>query len=291
MSCSEISPYAVEANFGFCLFCEVWIVRIRCADAILSAYFPFRITLSVWRGARLFDFACLIEVDLEEVARLHEEALPDFREAGYVWGIFTCLTNVAPIRLARGETDRAEALFKELLPLSQESGDVVARLHAIFGLACAASAEGDLRRAAGLWGAAHAMQEKAGTRLPPITLSFTEYERRLAETRAHLGEPAFEEAWTEGVGMSEEEATAYALKDESPVSSSLEEQRAPATVAPALTGREKQVAAYVARGLSNREIARELHLSERTVHAHLRSILKKLDLRSREQVGSRLTSL
>jgi DNA-binding NarL/FixJ family response regulator len=46
----------------------------------------------------------------------------------------------------------------------------------------------------------------------------------------------------------------------------------------------------VARGLSNREIAQEFHLSERTVHAHLRTILKKLGLRSREQVASRLTS-
>jgi RNA polymerase sigma factor (sigma-70 family) len=134
------------------------------------------------------------------------------------------------------------------------------------------------------------MQEKAGVHLPPITLSFADYERRLAEVRARLGETVFEGAWAEGGAMSDEEATVYALKDERAVSSTTEEQRASTAALSSLTSREKQVAAFVARGLSNREIAQELHLSERTVHAHLRNILKKLGLRSREQVAFYLTS-
>ncbi|MFL6060250.1 MAG: response regulator transcription factor [Marmoricola sp.] len=43
--------------------------------------------------------------------------------------------------------------------------------------------------------------------------------------------------------------------------------------------------ALVADGLSNREIANSLHLSERAVHGHVQSILRKLDLRSRAQVA------
>jgi predicted ATPase/DNA-binding SARP family transcriptional activator/DNA-binding CsgD family transcriptional regulator len=236
----------------------------------------------------------LIQEGLEVVAALHEEALPDFREAGYVWGIYTCLTNVGLIRLASGENDRAEALFKELLPLSQESGDLIARLHSIFGLACVASAEGDPWRAARLWGASDAMQNKAGTRLPPITLSFTEYERRVAETRSSLGETEFEEAWAEGQAMSEEGATTYALAatEQSPPSpESLPEPPGKATRRPtALTPREQEVATLVAGGSTNRRIAEELHLSERTVHAHLRNILKKLRVPSRGQVASHLRS-
>jgi len=44
----------------------------------------------------------------------------------------------------------------------------------------------------------------------------------------------------------------------------------------ALSPREREVALLVARGLSNKEVARELGLSEETVKAHVHSILHKL---------------
>lgn len=50
---------------------------------------------------------------------------------------------------------------------------------------------------------------------------------------------------------------------------------------PALTGRERQVLALVARGCTNRAIAERLVVSEHTVHRHVTNILRKLDLPSR----------
>jgi DNA-binding NarL/FixJ family response regulator len=58
-----------------------------------------------------------------------------------------------------------------------------------------------------------------------------------------------------------------------------------ATCFPRLTRRERQVALLVARGLTNRQIAEELVVSERTVEMHVSNILGKLDLTSRAQVA------
>src|SRR5689334_14308087 len=49
----------------------------------------------------------------------------------------------------------------------------------------------------------------------------------------------------------------------------------------ALTRREREVAALVARGKRNRQIARELHISEATVKDHVHHALRKLGLASR----------
>jgi DNA-binding NarL/FixJ family response regulator len=51
--------------------------------------------------------------------------------------------------------------------------------------------------------------------------------------------------------------------------------------APRLTDRELEVLRLVARGLNNRDIAKQLYISENTVKNHIRNILEKLQLHSR----------
>jgi two-component system NarL family response regulator len=50
---------------------------------------------------------------------------------------------------------------------------------------------------------------------------------------------------------------------------------------PRLTDRETEVLRLVARGLNNRDIAKDLYISENTVKNHIRNILEKLQLHSR----------
>ena len=92
--------------------------------------------------------------------------------------------------------------------------------------------------------------------------------------------------------MSMEEAIEYALSedDSSTIATRTPEHTSSATARtpPALTRREQEVARLVAQGLTNRRIAEELFVSERTVDHHVSNILKKLNLSSREQVASRL---
>jgi DNA-binding NarL/FixJ family response regulator len=52
-----------------------------------------------------------------------------------------------------------------------------------------------------------------------------------------------------------------------------------------LTPREREVLALIAKGASNREIAQQLYISERTVKAHITSILSQLNLRDRTQAA------
>jgi len=53
----------------------------------------------------------------------------------------------------------------------------------------------------------------------------------------------------------------------------------------ALTEREAQVLRYIARGLSKREVAEILHLSERTINCHCASLMAKLDIHDRVELA------
>ena len=59
------------------------------------------------------------------------------------------------------------------------------------------------------------------------------------------------------------------------------DEERPQMPAPRLTEREMEVLTHVAQGMNNREIAKELFISENTVKNHVRNILEKLHLHSR----------
>ena len=103
--------------------------------------------------------------------------------------------------------------------------------------------------------------------------------------RDALGEERYRALHDQGAGYPLAEMARFAAEgaDDLP-------PRADTAPAPRLTGRELQIAALVAEGLSNRQIAERLVISKRTVDAHIEHIYGKLGVCSRVQLASWLRS-
>ena len=79
------------------------------------------------------------------------------------------------------------------------------------------------------------------------------------------------------------EATAYALGDDVPVpTAATTQEQTPLT----LTRRQLEVASLIAEGLTNKEIASRLFISERTAEGHVDQICNKLGFNSRVQIAA-----
>ena len=57
-----------------------------------------------------------------------------------------------------------------------------------------------------------------------------------------------------------------------------------------LTRREREIAELVAQGLTNRDIAAQLYLSERTAQNHVQHILTKLGVTNRSRIAVWVTN-
>jgi predicted ATPase/DNA-binding SARP family transcriptional activator/DNA-binding CsgD family transcriptional regulator len=234
-------------------------------------------------------FAMLSRGDGERAMTLFEEALARDRENRDAEGIACSLVNLGLAALIRGKLGRAAKLLEESLAVLQEVQNKQTMVECLEAMAAVAGARRQTRRAARLWGATQAVRENIEAPLPPDERALLE--PYLANARARVGEAAWEAAYAEGRAMGLEEAVEYALVAEELAPSALLPPEHPSVgrQVAALSSREKEVAALVARGLSNRQIASKLFISKRTVDHHVAKILKKLSLSSREQVASWLS--
>ena len=234
--------------------------------------------------------AALYEGDYERSGTLARESLAIYRELGDKRGVFMCHVGLGYGELAMGNHEPAAALLEEALRLLRGSVDKFCLAYGIFGLAAVAAARVVPVRAARLWGATEALREEIGVdSLSHWELQAYDYEGRASAARNMLGdEDAWERAWAEGRAMTPDQVVEYALGTREPTLPTAFTPRKPSLAeAPdnPLTGREREVAVLVGRGLTDRQISSELHLSERTIHNHVSNILSKLELRSRAQIA------
>jgi DNA-binding CsgD family transcriptional regulator len=185
-----------------------------------------------------------------------------------------------------GDHERAKAAYEESLVVCKELGDKMIASESLEGLACVAATRGEAEQAARLFGVAEALREAVGYQHMPEEDALRE--PYLAGASSQLDEATWEAELVEGRTMELEEAVEYALSedDSSMIASRTPEQTSTTPRPSALSRREREVAKLVARGLTNRQIAEELVLSERTVENHVRNILKKLKLPSRSEVAT-----
>ena len=96
-----------------------------------------------------------------------------------------------------------------------------------------------------------------------------------------IGETAFRSAYDEGYAMNLDSAVQFALGQET-----TSRPRHQTGGTSPLSKREQQVAELVARGLSNKEVAETLVISQRTAEGHVAKVMDKLGVNSRKQVAT-----
>jgi predicted ATPase/DNA-binding SARP family transcriptional activator/DNA-binding CsgD family transcriptional regulator len=219
----------------------------------------------------------------ERSTELIEEALVLGRKIGNRFMETDCLAILGTAAALRGDPQHAKSLLQESLVFYLELGLKANVAESLERLAETAGALGEDVRAARLWGAAETMRETFG-----ISWTLAErmlHEPRLRAARTQLGEAAWKAAFAEGEAMGLEEAVEYALSEERPTTAStVAPEHASSDQRPALTRREREVANLVTQGLTNRQIAARLVISESTAETHLARIFKKVGLHSRTQL-------
>jgi DNA-binding CsgD family transcriptional regulator/Flp pilus assembly protein TadD len=228
----------------------------------------------------------LVHGDPEQATELLEESRALFRDIGDSSNVAISLMYSALAALAQGDHERVQALSEESLKLLQKAEDRQHIADYLEIMAGGAGAQGQTHRAARLWGAAQALREDIGVPLQPEARKLLG--PYLATARSSLGEVAWQARLAEGRAMMPEQAIEYALFAEEPVASLPVAHRSGGG-STALTPREEEVAALVARGLTNRQIASELSISEHTAANHIAKILRKLRLSSRSQITAWVT--
>lgn len=195
-----------------------------------------------------------------------------------------------------GNFDEATRSLRKSVRLFQPMKDLTGISFGVQALSwCAAFASPD-ERAARLLGASQAVWRTSGAKVDETT-AYSVFDRRSEDAlRAALGSAKFEstrfeEAFAEGASYSFDQAVALALGEDRNARGSEAAATTPAgrpgTAAPGgLTPREREIAGLLAEGLTNREIAARLVISQRTAETHVDHILTKLGMTSRGQVAS-----
>jgi predicted ATPase/DNA-binding NarL/FixJ family response regulator len=218
--------------------------------------------------------------DLASAAELLRASLRDFRALDHPWAVAWSAWGLGTTLSAQGRPEEAGPLLAEALRTYTDLNDPRGVAQCLEALAHVASERAHYESAARLIGAAAALRERVGVpQLDTEQARSSAVERAVAralgpqdaDTHMHVGR-------TMPVQQAADLAIAVALGT-APGDPDRSDQLP-------LTPRERQVAALVASGRTNRQIGRALGISEKTAEVHLHHVMSKLDARSRAEVAA-----
>jgi non-specific serine/threonine protein kinase len=222
---------------------------------------------------RLGDLARLAG-DLSRAEMLYNESLALWRSVAGTPGIASSLHKLAQTARKRGDVIEARRLLSESLELQNEIGNKQGLVECLAALAGLALEWAPAERAAELLGATVVAVTELGAPLAPADAA--DFEQDRSRGRSALDASTWTAAHQRGSAMTMAEALSLARAWPTPK---------PANTGSTLSPREMQVAELIAKGLSNREIAEALVISDKTAANHVEHIMTKLDFRSRSQIA------
>ena len=277
------------------------------------------LTAEAWASS-FFGWVQYYDGDPGQGRALARTALRLHREAGNPVGVVIALMQIGYIHLCAGEAASAARWFRECARTCESIGNAWYHTYTQWGLGVAALVNADHGRATELeraalctmrqmddamgvvlcldalaWAAAGcgeairavtlaAAAEAAWAAIPAVPADpLRQYHDAALDTaRTALPGAEYRAAFAQGAAMSQAEAIAFALGETVSRPDSTRGAASPGQ----LTPRERDVAALVAQGLSNGQIAAALVISPRTVETHVQHIMDKLGCSSRAQIAA-----
>ncbi|MDX3525206.1 MULTISPECIES: ATP-binding protein [Streptomyces] len=258
----------------------------RLADAVLLFEDAIAaLTTAQGEASALFELFQLAAVQMEQGdprgAETGRRTVALAEAHGEHWARAHALWSLSCYAWRQGDREDALALIRAALKIERGFNEPLSAALMLEAFAWISASYGEYERAGRLLGSVRKLWRDVGADIsafgPPLDEDHIQCEQSVVRA---LGPEAYERALAFGGGhASPRQAIEQAL------GSDVEPAAAQASGPSPLTRRELEVAALVAKGMSNRQIATGLVLSSRTVDFHVGNIRAKLGFRTRAQIA------
>ncbi|WP_344587168.1 ATP-binding protein [Actinomadura vinacea] len=281
--------YATQCFAGVLL----WSGELDAALPLLDQVLARHRASGDWTAFALLIFALCADAAsrqgrMDEAMELVAEARSLGASLGDRWMLSCIGWGVGVMWWMAGVPAKAREPLIEALREKADLDDQLGIMYCLEMLSLVAGTEGDWKRAAVLYGAAARMREPIDHPLFGAQ-RFLDWSRQCeTDCRKALGDAAFTAISQQGAQLAQPELITDALGADAFAPPSAGAPSAQAS-AGTLTRREVEVAALIAGGMSNKQIAAELVIAQRTAEAHVEHILSKLGFTCRAQIATWVT--